>query len=103
MELKEMQHKVFENKINHGFNTTNVELEFCLLEGEVSEAFEAYIKKHDNIGEELADVAIYLMGLSQILGIDLQTEVEKKMKINESREYVKVNGVFVKKDSKDDN
>ena len=42
------------------------------------------------------------MGLSQILGIDLQTEVEKKMKINESREYVKVNGVLVKKGSKDD-
>lgn len=102
MELKEMQQKVYQNKINHGFNVTNVELEFCLLEGELSEAFEAYIKKHNNIGEELADTAIYLMGLSEILGIDLQSEVEKKMKINESREYVKVNGVLVKKGSKDD-
>lgn len=102
MELKEMQQRVYENKLKHGFNVTNVELEFCLLEGELSEAFEAYIKKHDNLGEELADTAIYLMGLSQILGIDLQTEVEKKMKINESREYVKVNGVLVKKGSKDD-
>lgn len=102
MELKEMQKKVYENKINHGFNVTNVELEFCLLEGELSEAFEAYIKKHDNLGEELADTAIYLLGLSQILGIDLQAEIEKKMKINESREYVRVNGVLVKKGSKDD-
>ncbi len=102
MELKEMQQKVYENKLKHGFNVSNVELEFCLLEGELSEAFEAYIKKHDNLGEELADTAIYLMGLSQILGIDLQAEVEKKMKINESREYVKVNGVLVKKGSKDD-
>ena len=102
MELKEMQQKVYENKLKHGFNVSNVELEFCLLEGELSEAFEAYIKKHDNLGEELADTAIYLMGLSQILGIDLQAEVEKKMKINESREYVKVNGVLVKKGSRDD-
>ena len=102
MELKEMQQKVYENKLKHGFNVSNVELEFCLLEGELSEAFEAYIKKHDNLGEELADTAIYLMGLSEILGIDLQAEVEKKMKINESREYVKVNGVLVKKGSKDD-
>ena len=102
MNLSEMQEKVYENKLKHGFNTTNVPLEFCLLEGELSEAFEAWIKKHDNLGEELADAAIYLMGLSQILGIDLQTEVEKKMKINESREYVKVNGVLVKKGSKDD-
>lgn len=102
MELKEMQERVYQNKLKHGFNVSNVELEFCLLEGELSEAFEAYIKKHDNLGEELADTAIYLMGLSQILGIDLETEVEKKMKINEAREYVKVNGVLVKKGSRDD-
>ena len=102
MNLSEMQKRVYENKLKHGFNVSNVELEFCLLEGELSEAFEAYIKKHDNLGEELADTAIYLMGLSQILGIDLEAEVEKKMKINESREYVKVNGVLVKKGSKDD-
>ena len=102
MELREMQKRVYENKLKHGFNTSNVPLEFCLLEGELSEAFEAWIKKHDNLAEELADTAIYLMGLSQILGIDLQDEVEKKMKINESREYVMVNGVLVKKGSKDD-
>lgn len=102
MELKEMQQKVYENKLKHGFNTTNVEREFCFLEGELSEAFEAYIKKHDNLGEELADTAIYLLGLSEMLGINLQEEVEKKMKINENREYVMVNGVLVKKGSKDD-
>lgn len=102
MEIKEMQKRIYQNKVNHGFNVSNVELEFCLLEGELSEAFEAYIKKHDNLGEELADVAIYLMGLSQILGVDLQSEIENKMKINESREYIKVNGVLVKKGSRDD-
>lgn len=102
MELNEMQKKVYENKLKHGFNVSDVPLEFCLLEGELSEAFEAWIKKHDNIGEELADTAIYLLGLSEILGINLQEEVEKKMKINENREYVMVNGVLVKKGSIDD-
>ncbi len=102
MELKEMQKRVYENKLKHNFNVTDVPLEFCLLEGELSEAFEAWIKKHDNLGEELADTAIYLLGLSQIVGIDLQEEIEKKMKINEQREYVMVNGVLVKKGSKDD-
>ena len=102
MELREMQRRVYENKVKHGFNVTDVPLEFCLLEGEISEAFEAWIKRHDNLGEELADTAIYLLGLSQILGLDLQDEVEKKMKINENREYVMVNGVLVKKGSRDD-
>lgn len=102
MEIREMQQKVYENKLKHKFNVTDVPLEFCLLEGELSEAFEAWIKKHDNLAEELADVAIYLMGLSQIVGVDLQEEIEKKMKVNEQREYVMVNGVLVKKGSKDD-
>jgi len=102
MSLREMQKQVYENKLNKGFNTTNVEREFCLLYGELGEAYEAYIKKHDNLAEELADVAIYLMGLSQILNIDLQTAVEQKMEVNKNREYVMVNGVLVKKGSKDD-
>lgn len=102
MEIKDLQKKVYENKIKHNFNTTNVEREFCLLYGEVSEAYEAWLKKHDNYAEELADVAIYLMGLSEMTGIDLQKEVERKIAINEKREYVMVNGVLVKKGSKDD-
>lgn len=102
MDIREMQKRAYENKVKHNFNTTNVEREFCLLYGEVGEAYEAWIKKHDNMPEELADVAIYLFGLAQMTGVDLQTEVEKKMAINEKREYVKVNGVLVKKGSKDD-
>ena len=35
MDLKEMQKEIWQNKINKGFNTTNVEKEFCLLYGEV--------------------------------------------------------------------
>lgn len=102
MEIKEMQKKIYDNKVKHNFNTTNVNMEFCLLYGEVGEAYEAWLKKHDNFAEELADVAIYLMGLSEIVGIDLGAEIEKKMKINSEREYVKVNGVLIKKGSKDD-
>lgn len=102
MEIKEMQEKIYENKVKHGFNITNIDKEFCLLYGEVSEAYEAWLKKHDNFAEELADVAIYLMGLSQIAGVDLQKEIERKMDINAKREYVSVNGVLVKKGSRDD-
>lgn len=102
MNIKEMQKRVWDNKIKHGFDTENVEREFCLMVGEVGEAYEAYIKKHDNLGEELADIAIYLMGLAGMVGLDLQDEVEKKIAINEKREYVMVNGVLVKKGSRDD-
>lgn len=64
--------------------------------GELSEACEAYLKKKDDLGEELADVALYLLGLSEILGINLEEEIMNKMEKNEKREYIKKDGVFTK-------
>ena len=96
IELKSIQREVIDNKIRHGFNTTDICKEFCLLYGEVGEAYEAYRKKKDDLGEELADVAIYLLGISEILNIDLETEILKKIDINSKRKYKKVNGVNFK-------
>ena len=96
MDLKEMQKEIWQNKINKGFNTTNVEKEFCLLYGEVGEAFNAYNKKKDDLNEELADIAIYLIGLSEMLGFDLEDEIVKKIKKNKKRVYKTVDGVNVR-------
>lgn len=35
MNMKEMQKEIWQNKIDKGFNTTDVNKEFCLLYGEV--------------------------------------------------------------------
>ncbi len=96
MSLNKMQKEVYQNKINKGFNVTDIPLEFCLLYEEVSEAYSAYRKKKDDLGSELADVAIYLLGLSEILGFDLEEEIKKKMEINRNREYKKIDGVTVR-------
>ncbi len=96
MELSEMQKKVYQNKLDKGFNVTDVPMEFCYLYGEVSEAYEAYLKGKSDLGEELADVAIYLLGLSEILGYDLKEQIENKMEKNKKRKYVKVNDGFIK-------
>lgn len=57
--------------------------------------------KEDGLGSELADVGIYLLGLSEMLGIDLGKEIEKKMAINEKRVYKKMpNGVIKKEEGK---
>lgn len=96
MEMKEMQKEIYQNKLNKGFNVTDVNMEFCLLYGEVAEAYDAWRKKKTNIGEELSDIAIYLMGLSEILGIDLESEIEKKAAINKDRVYKTVDGVLTR-------
>lgn len=96
MNMKEIQKEIWQNKINKGFNTTDVNKEFCLLYGEVSEAYEAWKKKKDDLGEELADIAIYLMGLSEMLGFDLEYEIINKVKKNEKRVYKQIDGVNVR-------
>ncbi len=96
MNLKQIQKEVWQNKINKGFNITNVEKEFCFLYGEVAEAFDAYRKKKDDLNEELADIAIYLLGLSEMLGFDLENEIMKKISKNEKRVYKNVDGTNIR-------
>ncbi|MBR2603643.1 MAG: hypothetical protein IKE10_01265 [Bacilli bacterium] len=95
-DLKVLQKEVIQNKINHGFNTTDINFEFCLAYGELGEAYMAYLKKKDDLGEELADVAIYLLGISELLGFDLGKEIENKMLKNSKRVYKEINGVMQK-------
>lgn len=96
MDLRKLQKEIYQNKVDKGFNTTDVNKEFCLLYGEVGEAYDAYRKGKDDLGEELADIAIYLLGLSEILGKDLEEEIKNKVQINKNRKYKDVNGTKIK-------
>jgi NTP pyrophosphatase (non-canonical NTP hydrolase) len=96
IDLKKIQKDVFQNKIEKGFNTMDVNKEFCYAYGELGEAFDAYRKKKDDLGEELADVVIYLLGLSEMLGLDLEEEIERKVAKNGKRKYVNIDGVNMK-------
>ncbi len=91
--LKPLQKKIWKNKVKKGFNITNIDREFNFLYSEVSEAFQAYRKKLPDIGEELADVAIYLLGLAEMLNIDLGKQIVKKMGKNKKRIYKVIKGV----------
>jgi hypothetical protein len=97
MNIRLGQELAWENKVAKGFNTTDVPLEFCLLHGEVAEAFDAWRKDRGNLGKELADVAIYLFSLAEMTGVDLQAEVEAKIEKNAARLYRRLpNGTLVK-------
>lgn len=97
MEIRSAQKLAWGNKLAKGFNTTDVPLEFCLLNGEVAEAFDAWRKGRHEVAEELADVAIFLLGLAEMVGTDLQDAVAAKLAANEARVYQRLpNGVLVK-------
>jgi NTP pyrophosphatase (non-canonical NTP hydrolase) len=87
MNIRSAQKRAWQNKAAKGFNTTDVPLEFCLLQGEMAEAFDAWREGRDDLGEELADVAIYLLSVAEMTGVDLQDEIKAKMAKNTTRVY----------------
>ena len=93
MSLKEVQQEIYRNKADKHWNTSSIETELCLMQGEISEFYEAFRKHLPSIGEELADVAIYLLGMAEILHIDLEKEIEGKMRVNRRRQYTQIDGV----------
>lgn len=95
-DFKALQKRIYDNKVRQGFNVTDVYMEFCYAHGELSEAFMAYVKKKEDQGEELADVAIYLLGLAEILGYDLEAEILRKVEKNERRKYIQEDGVNIR-------
>jgi dCTP diphosphatase len=59
--------------------------EFQWLKEEESTKSALSAEKFSDIELEVADVAIYLLRLSDVLGIDLAEVVRKKLEINQSR------------------
>lgn len=86
VDLRQLQKAVYQNKLDHHFNVTDLPLEFCLLGTEVGEAFRA--RGTASFGEELADIAIYLLGIAQMEGVDLEQEILAKMEKNRRRKYI---------------
>jgi hypothetical protein len=85
VDIRSAQRLAWDSKVAKGLNLSDVPLEFCLLQGEVAEAFDSWRKGRVDVGKELADVAIYLLGLAQLTGVDLQDEIEAKMAADAGR------------------
>ena len=89
VDLKELQREVMRNKLEKGFNTTDTALEFCRAHEELSEAFSKHNKNQSGVAEEFADVMIFILGMCETLGFDLEKELVRKIEINKNRKYEK--------------
>ena len=93
------QRRIYQNKVNHGFNTTNIYQEARYILEETAELMRA-IEKNDreNMIEELADIVIFAYGCTEVARLgDLDKKIFEKMVINEKRIYKKNGeGDFVK-------
>ena len=102
IDLDQKQKEIIQNKKNHGWEIGDIKSEFLLLYGEVAEAYEAYYKNFgkEALSSELADIGIYVLGISEMLGFSLADEIDKKMEINSHRIYKNVNGKVIKFDDR---
>ncbi|HEV2346272.1 MAG TPA: hypothetical protein VGS97_19390 [Actinocrinis sp.] len=87
MHIRDVQRLAWQNKVEKGFNITDVPLEFALMTAEVGEAFTAWRRNLPDFGEELADVALFLVAIAEMTGVDLESAIERKMTRNAARVY----------------
>ena len=93
VDLNELAEQVYQNKVEKHFNVTDLPTEICYIHGEVSELWDAIKRKRGSVGEEMADILIYLLGLSKMLDVDLERELLDKIEKNRRRVYKMIDGV----------
>jgi NTP pyrophosphatase (non-canonical NTP hydrolase) len=67
----------------------NLAISLSIEAAEILEHFQFTdeIKDRDELGAELADVALYLLQLASVSGIDLENAILKKLEVNKTREW----------------
>lgn len=67
----------------------NLAASLAIEAAEVLEHFQwrESVKDEDGLAGELADVALYLLQLASVTGIDLETAVLEKLALNHTREW----------------
>jgi NTP pyrophosphatase (non-canonical NTP hydrolase) len=66
----------------------NLAISISLEVAELMECFQwSEFADKSNVGEELADIVIFVSQLSNIMNIDLSKEISKKLMINKNRSW----------------
>ena len=67
----------------------NLSISLALEAAEILEHFQwrEEVRDNEELASELADVALYLLELASVAGIDLQEAILKKLEINKTREW----------------
>jgi NTP pyrophosphatase (non-canonical NTP hydrolase) len=98
MELKDLTEKMhafvrskgwYEPESKRPQTPRNLAISLSLEANEVLEHFQwqGDLKDKDELASELADVALYLLQLASVSGIDLEQAIVKKLEINASRNW----------------
>jgi len=85
MDIRSAQKIAWATRLAKGIHTNDVSLGFGMLSGEVAKASDAWSKGRREMAEGLADIAIFLLGLAEMVGTDLQEVVATKLALSKPR------------------
>lgn len=91
MRISQMQRIVFQMAVEKGFHTNEPEFgtRVALIHSELSEALEEHrVGNNKGVAEELADAVMRIGDLCALLGVDLESEIRKKIKTNQGRPWL---------------
>lgn len=94
MNLKQLQKRIFANKIKQGFNISSdyngINHEITLLAEELGELSRSHRRGNKKeVADAVTDIIVHTFGLMEILKLDGDKEVEKVIKDIEKRKYTR--------------
>lgn len=97
MNLSQLQKEIYQNKVNRGFNVTDIGKEIILMTEELGELAKAYknsdkkpareINNKEAILDAIGDIMIYCLGLCAILGVNSQEVLGNIVRNNKLRNH----------------
>ncbi len=97
IDLLALQRAIYENKVNRGFNVTDVGKEIVLMVEELGELAHAYknsdklpaanISHKDEMVDAVGDLMVYCLGLCEMFGVDSETVLLTIVENNRARTH----------------
>lgn len=95
--LYKLQKEIYQNKVNRGFNTTDIGKEIVLMLEELGELARAYknsdkklareTNKKEEVVDAVGDLMVYCLGLCEMLGVNSEEVLEKIVENNKKRTH----------------
>ena len=97
MDISNLQKQIYQNKIDKGFNVTDIGKEIILMTEELGELAKAYknsdkksaseINNKEEIIDAIGDLMVYCLGLCEMIGADSGEILEKIIEGNKIRKH----------------
>ena len=95
--LQKLQKEIYQNKVEKGFNVTDVGKEIVFMTEELGELARAYkksdhkeareISNKEEIIDAVGDIMVYCLGLCEMLGVDSEEVLQDIIEQNKHRTH----------------